>query len=261
MKSIIVLLSFLILATSCKTVEIKEKEQIRKSIVYKKMQNDSESVNFTSINGSLQISGNRNIPSVFITFNALADLKNKKSILKLSVLSKPLVDLYMSNNDFTIVNHTENNYVKLTESDVDFSEILGFNFNPVELTYFLLGLIPYSENMQLVDFTESNNGYLLNITDTTTNFMIKIDDKLRIVNAKIQNQFFEDLNIDVLSFNTDNNGNQTPQRLRVKPENGAVTMTFIIRNTSFENIIIEDFDNKGNYEQLDSPEKIKINVR
>jgi len=261
LKYLYIAFIFLFVFFSCKTVNIKEKEYLKKNVVYKKMISKSESINSATISGSLQISGNKNIPAVYISFSVTADIASKKSILKLSVLSKPLLDLYMNSGEFIIVNHTDNNYVRLNDSVVDFSKILGFNFNPIELVYFLLGLVPYSDDLQMIDFIKNKTEYQLKLTNQTTNFVIIIDDEEKIVSARLQNQFFDPLTIDILSYNTMENGEVIPQRLKVKPDNNNVSMTFVIRSTSIDKVSIDDFTNTSNYFQLDDPEKIIIKIK
>lgn len=254
----------LLLIAGCKSIDVKEREEMRGNILFKKLMNRSSVVSFGTVSGLIMINGNPAIPAVYIKYTATADFKSKDAVLKLAVLSKPLLDLYMNHDTFVLVNHTGKEYIELNLEDVDFSKILGINFDPVELSYLLTGNIPYSGEMQLVSFENTKTGAaLMNITDTTTNFFVQFDTHERISSIKVENQFFDKLTVENLTYAANNNENDidVPQKIKVSSDTSKVTMTFLIRSIDYNQGEIEKFTNALDYTKLDNIEKINIKLK
>ena len=96
---------------SCKTTKDSQRETLKQNMIYKKLVTEAQALQNSTITGQLQISGNKNIPAVFIAFKAKLDSSNQRSLLSLSVLSKPLIDLYLIDDTMTLVNHTEQTFL------------------------------------------------------------------------------------------------------------------------------------------------------
>lgn len=251
---------FILTVTGCKTVSIKEKQELKANVMYKKLIKDSEGINTIDASGSIMIVGNKEIPAVYIKFETAADLKRNRSVFKLSVLSKPLIDLYMSDEKITLYNHTHKQQIALDTASVDFSRIIGINFDPAEIAYLLVGKIPYSENMQLVNLEADKNKALMNITNETTNFFIEFDRDGKISSIRLENQFFDKLIVDIISY--DETNGDVPQKVKVSSEDKKVTITFLIRNIEINKKTDGEFTLPADgYEIVENIEDIKIKIK
>ena len=54
-----------------------------------------------------------------------------------------------------------------------------------------------------------------------------------MVHALANNQFFQPLNIDTLTF-SDNEGIIMPQKLKITSDESVVSMTFLVKNVTYE---------------------------
>ena len=80
-----------------------------------------------------------------------------------------------------------------------------------------------------------------------------------MVHALANNQFFQPLNIDTLTF-SDNEGIIMPQKLKITSDESAVSMTFLVKNVTYEKNDNYEADIPQGYEQIFDINGMKINL-
>nr|HPO51102.1 hypothetical protein [Spirochaetota bacterium] len=163
MKKIILFILVLFLITGCKTTQKVDKETEGK-ILFKNLVKSSESLSDIYVSGLFRLSGVKEIPAAFINFESSGNFKNKNISFKISFLRKPLIQIRVAGEDITFINHSGKQYIKLKYENIDFSKFIGINFNPLEISYFFVGKIPYSSDIQLMSCNFTKNGTLLELT-------------------------------------------------------------------------------------------------
>ena len=245
----------------CKTITIKDTKRIEGNVLFKNLLSSSEALKQVSIATSVMISGNKQIPPLYIKLNIAADLENKEALLNFSVLSKPLFDIVYNPEKLVLINHTNTEYIEFSAEDVQIGDFIGLNFNPIDLCYLLTGNVPYSDDLNLVEFIKKENNNLdINITNTTTNFFLSFNNDDKISVAKVENQFFDPLKISTLSFTKDAKGGNIPLKIKVSSEGIKTYMTFLIRSFNYDTLIKEDYEKKipTTYKKLTDVRDIKI---
>ena len=150
MKRYFLAVIFIIILSSCKTVVNIDKETSG-NILFRNIIKKSEKISNVYISGLLRISGFPEIPSgVYISYSFHGDIKNQVGLFRLLLFKKPIYEIYFKKSNVIFVNCKANQYVKLNIDEVDYSKFIGINFNPIEIAYFLIGAIPYSEDMVLM---------------------------------------------------------------------------------------------------------------
>lgn len=247
-------------AIGCKTVPVKNSETIEANVLFKRIMKNAQSLEYVNIATSVMISGNKQIPSVYIKMIADADYIEKKTVLRFSVLSKKLFDITVNPSEITLVNHTASQYITFPIDQVNLGELLGLNFDPIDVAYFLTGNIPYAPEMQIVSFThKENQNVSLNVTSNSSEYVLNVDRNGRITDAMANNQFFEPLNIETLVF-SERNGIDMPQKLKITSETSPISMTFLIKDVTYNKCDSYDPDIPEGYEKISDINKIKINL-
>lgn len=248
------------ISIGCKTMPVKNSENIEANVLFKRIMKNAESLEYVNIATSVMISGNKLIPSVYIKMLADADYIEKKTILRFSVLAKKLFDIAVNAKEMTLINHTASQFITFPLEQVNLGELLGLNFDPIDVAYFLTGNIPYAEEMQIISFAHKENQNLsLNVTSNTSEYILDIDKSGRIVHAMANNQFFEPLNIDTLVFSA-RNGADMPQKLKITSETSSISMTFLIKDVTYNKCSSYDPEIPVGYEKISDINKIKINL-
>lgn len=263
MKYFSYLFFFLLMALSgCKTVQvIKDEGAIQGNVLFKNLMKSSKELEYVNISSSVMIAGNKLIPQAYIKLAVAANYREEKAVLNFSVLSKPLFDIVMDRDNIVLINHTNKQFVRFSFFEVNFSGFIGLNFNPLDISYFLTGNIPYSEDMQMVSFDFGENQKMqLNITNSTTNFFLTFNRREQLYHASVNNQFFDSLNIETTSFSKNLEGKEVPQKVRVSSQDSPVSMTFLIRNFHYKKRRSYSVTIPKDYIEVDSVDKIKINV-
>lgn len=245
---------------SCKTMPVKNLETIEANVLFKRIMKSAESLEYANITTSVMISGNKLIPSVYIKMVADADYINKKTVLRFSVLSKKLFDITVNPQEMTLINHTASQFITFPLEQVSLEELLGLNFDPIDISYFLTGNIPYAQEMEIVSFSHDENQNLsLNITSNNSEYILGIDKNGRIVRTMANNQFFEPLDIETLVFSA-RNGVDMPQKLKITSKISPISMTFLIKEVTYNKCSSYDPEIPEEYEKMFDISKIKINL-
>lgn len=248
------------MAISCKTMPVKNVENIEANVLFKRIMKNAESLEYANISTSVMISGNKLIPSVYIKMVADADYINKKTVLRFSVLSKKLFDIAVNPNEMTLINHTASQFITFPLEQVNLKELLGLNFDPIDVSYFLTGNIPYAQEMQIISFSHNENQNLsLNMTSNNSEYILDIDKSGRVTHVMANNQFFEPLNIDTLVF-SERNGIDMPQKLKITSKISPISMTFLIKDVTYNKCDSYEPEIPEGYEKIFDTNKIKINL-
>ncbi|MBQ2294752.1 MAG: DUF4292 domain-containing protein [Spirochaetales bacterium] len=248
------------LPTGCKTMQVKNTENIEANVLFKRVMKNAKSLEYVNIATSVMIAGNKMIPSVYIKMNANANYLEKKTILRFSVLSKKLFDIAINSEEMTLINHTASQFITFPVEEINLGKLLGLNFDPIDVAYFLTGNIPYTEEMQVVSFSHNEKqNVLLNLTNSNSEYQLEFDKNGRMVHALANNQFFQPLNIDTLTF-SDNEGIIMPQKLKITSDESAVSMTFLVKNVTYEKNDNYEADIPQGYEQIFDINGMKINL-
>ena len=160
----------------------------------------------------------------------------------------------------TLINHTASQFITFPVEEINLGKLLGLNFDPIDVAYFLTGNIPYTEEMQVVSFShKEKQNVLLNLTNSNSEYQLEFDKNGRMVHALANNQFFQPLNIDTLTF-SDNEGIIMPQKLKITSDESAVSMTFLVKNVTYEKNDNYEADIPQGYEQIFDINNMKINL-
>lgn len=247
----------------CGTLETKEKDkETRGKILFKKLVSESEDISNVYIKGLMKISGVENIPPALINFEAFGNLKEDHANFAISILKKPLLKISIKEENMLVVNHTTNQYVNVAIEDVDLSQLIGLNFNPAELSYLLLGKIPYSEDIQLMKFDIVDDRYIMDLTTNTSVFTIAMTNDELIKTVEAKNQYFETLYLDGITYSKNDDGDEIPEKVRISNEEKTISLFFIIKSISYKEQTIDFLKdiNLDEYTRLDSIEDLEIKV-
>ncbi len=257
----LLLFIFLFILNTCTIVEVKNKETTGK-VLYKNLLKKSEKIKQAYIAGFLKISGIKDIPSVHLKFESQCDFEKKRSSFSISALKKPIIDLVFNEKEVIFINHTNKEFVRLNIEKIDFSKIIGINFNPLEIGYFFLGDIPYSKNMELLSFDLTPKEYFMDISNDTSKYSIILNRKEEIIEAIIKSQYFDDISLESIKYKKTIRGN-LPGMLTFYNEDRSIKISFIINKTSLEPFkkSIADLKILKSYTELQSLDNIKIEVK
>lgn len=260
--SIKITLLICLLTTSCKTISKKHTETAGK-IIYKNLIKQSKEIDFANIQGLFRIKGIEELPSVYLKFDSQCYFKEKKVSFKISSFKTPILDIYLNQNTVYLINHTGSNYIKLNIEHIDYSKITGISFSPLDISYFFLGCIPYSENMELMNMEWKKNNLTLDITDNASKYTIDINDKNEISTVKIINQYFDIIILESVKYKTDSNNNKTPSMLIFTDKDNTAQISFIIHKiqSSIDAADVYNIDFLGDYEEITNIEDMQIKVK
>lgn len=248
---------------SCTTIKIKDKETYSK-VLYKNLIKKSSKISAAKISGIFKISGIEDIPSIFMEFRLNCSFNEKIVSFRMRALNKNLIDIFINKNDVYIINNIEKNYYKTDIEKIDFSKVTGINFNPLDISYFFLGVIPNNDKMMLINFISEKNDNILEISDNVSKYTINMNSKELITKVKVTNQYFDPFLVDSIKYKENNiSGIAVPNMFVFTSEDRKIKISFVINkvkiNQPFENIINLDEIIK-NYKNAINPEDIKINV-
>jgi hypothetical protein len=225
------------------------------------MMRKSEKLEKAYISGLMRIEGVEDIPAAYLKFESSCDFKLKTVNFRIIAIRTPIFDISFDNNDVVLVNHTSKEYIKLKMDQLDFSKIIGINFNPLDIAYFFLGCVPYSESMEMVDFKWSKKEYQMVISDNISKYTINLNDKEEILSVLLNNQYLGSLVIAPISYKKDNGENNLPNVLSVKDNEENVRITFRI-NKSIVDSLNNDLQDINkiikNYTKITDINKMKI---
>jgi hypothetical protein len=233
LKKVLFFILLVFLIFSCKTINVKNKETTAK-ILFKNLLKESEKINEVSVSGLFRIVGVKDVPPAYIQFDCQGNLKTNNFSFKISFLTKPLMEIIVDKNKVLFINHTGKQYINLNMEDIDFSKFLGINFNPVEVGYFFLGKIPYSADIEIMDFKWTKKDYTLTLTNNTSKYDIVLNSDEEIIRAKISSEYFESLNLDSVIYIKNDDRVNIPRSLIFSTEDGSIKMSFLIDKISLK---------------------------
>ncbi len=263
MKKFLPYILVFFIITSCKTISIKNKETFGK-IIFKNLKNKSEKTENALITGLFRISGVEEIPSAFLKFESFCFFNEKKIYFRMSFINNVIADIIIDKNKVLFLNHIGEEYVEYNIEQVDFSKFTGANFNPLDISYFFIGNIPFSENMELIDFKWQKKEYIMNITDNISKYTITLNRNEQITKVQIFNQYFDNLILDSIIYRDESNGEaKKPYKFDFLTENKKIKISFILKNISIEppQSDLEKFKIPKKYKKVSSIEKIKIDFK
>lgn len=240
---------------SCKGIDIKD-EDTRGNILFKKMVESSKKVDNILINGSVKVSGSNEIPSTFIKFESGGSVRQNIYYFKLFFINTPLMDLYFDKGFITLINHRDKEVVKFEVENIDFSNVIGVNFNPKEVSYALLGKIPYSDNLQLMEFSWTKTNYFIKATSASSEYEVYLNENEDIVNMMINNQFYDIITLNKIKYRENDDGESIPQIVELVADERDLSLNFIISSIVYpdEHVVIGEIVIPEDYEKIDSIE-------
>jgi hypothetical protein len=261
-RTFVLIITAFIMLTGCKTIIIGDRETTGK-IMFRNFINDSEKINEIYISGLFRVSGKKELPPVYLTFEAQGKLKDKDISFKMLSFKTPIFDIYFKKDKAIFVNHTNKEYVELNLEELDLSKFIGINFNPIDFGYFFLGKIPYSESMEMMNFKWSRKEYVMNITDNLSKYEIHIDADQKITGVKLESQYFDTILLRSIRYQKNDEGVVLPNMMTFLSEDGKIEISFILNKVLLkmksENELGETIIKK--YKKLASPDDIKVIIK
>ncbi len=233
MKKIIPTLIIIIFTLfSCKTIYVKDKETTA-NILLKNLLRESEKIDDVTVSGMIRINGVAEIPSTaYISFAFAGNLKDEKGTFGIYLLKKPLMEIIFDKKEVLIINRKGAQYKKINVDETDYSKLIGVNFNPIEVCYFLLGKIPYSENMTLINYDWNTKEHIMDLSTSVSTYKIKLDYDELIVWGEINNQFFEKIFLESIKYVKNDDNAYVPKQATFKTDDEKRALYFIIDKTS-----------------------------
>lgn len=262
MQKILLIFLIFILLISCKSIVVKDKDTTGK-IIFRDLLNDSKKINEVYISGLLRIDGVKELPAVFLHFESQGKIKEAQASFRISSFKTPLIDIDLNGDDVLLINHTGMQYLKLNMEQIDFSKVTGLNFNPIELSYFFLGKVPYSESMELMEFKWNRSEYILNVTDSDSKYTLYMNIDKEIVAADIFSQYFDNITLDSIKYQKNEENINMPHMLSFSAVDRDIKISFIINKISYKNEIENFIDMNAlkDYQEIDSLDDIKIIIK
>ena len=252
---------FILSCTTFGKNEIKDKETYGK-ILFKSLKKKSSALDKAYISGMFKVSGVETIPSIYLKFEQISLFKEKSVSFRIISFNKPIIDILLTAEEAIVINHTNNEYVKLNIEQVDISKITGINFSPLDLSYLFLGNIPYSDSMELMKFDLDKKGFrIMDITDNVSKYTLNFNNNNQIVSVKIFNQFFDNLVLDSIKYKDDKK--DFPYMFNFSNSNSTIKISFVLKNISLlttKNKFI-NINKLKDYTELSSLDKINIKIK
>ena len=238
----------------CSTIKVTDKETMS-TILFRNLVTNSEKISNAYISGMLRITGVPEIPAgAYIGYVFHGDIKKPAGMFSLSLFKKPLFEIYFDNKEFTLVNCKKKIYVQSSIDDVDYSKYIGVNINPIDIAYFLLGVVPYSPDLQLLNYEVTKDAHLLEISTSVSSYKIKLNEQEEILSANIDNQYFDNIIVDSLKYTKNEDGENVPQSAVFRTEDKKKSINFVIDRTSFK----RPYDNTNLNTKFEEGEYTKI---
>lgn len=219
---------------SCTTIKVIDKETVS-SILFRNIVTNSQKISDAFVSGMLRISGVPEIPAgVYISYTFHGNIKQQTGFFSLSLFKKPLFEIYFNEKEFVLVNCKKKIYVKSTLDEVDYSKYIGVNINPIDIAYFLLGVVPYSPELELLGYEVTKDAHILDISTNVSTFKVQLNGREEIISADINNQYFDNVVMDSVKYAKNEDGENVPQSAVFRTEDKKKSINFIIDRTSFK---------------------------
>jgi len=261
-KKINILLVLLVLFFSCKTIVVTNKETVSK-IIFKNLIKRAKEIEQASFSGSFKVTGVKEIPQTYISFKADILFKERKAVLSLSLFKKPILDIIFDQDKGILLNYTKKEFIRFNISEIDYSKIMGINFDPFEICYFFLGRVPYSSDMNLMDFNWTKFEYIVTLTNNISKYEIFLNRNQEIIKAKINNQFFDNIILESIKYTKNDDNKNVPNVLNFSSEDGKYILIFLIDKSSLKKVEIKSIDEDflKDWVELKDIESIDIKIR
>lgn len=263
MKRNLIYICILIVLFACTTINIRDKDTFGR-IIFKNIKNKSEKIQDSHITGMFRVSGVEDIPSAFLKFESYCFFKEKKVFFRVFFINNLLIDIIFDKNNALFINHIGKEFVEYNIEQVDFSKFTGANFNPLDIGYFFLGCIPYSENMEIIDFKLDKKDYIMVITDNISKYTIHLNSNEEISKVEIFNQYFDNLYLDSITYNDSKKNNiKIPYKFDFLTEKRDIKIQFILNDIAndLSQFKLNNFAVPDDYKKVSSIEKIKIDFK
>ena len=247
---------------SCKTIIVTNKETTSK-IMFKNLMKESQKIEYASFSGSFKVTGVKDVPSAYISFKTDVIFNEKKALFSISILRKPILEILFNNNNGILLNHTKKEFVRFNLEEIDYSKIMGINFNPFEISYLFAGCVPYSDDMQLMDFKWTKKEYIITLTNNISKYEIYLDPDYKIVKATINNQFFDKIILESIKYSKNDDNKDVPNILNFSSEDQKYKLSFLIEKSSLKKVEIKDItkDNLEDWKEVEKIEDIEVKIR
>lgn len=262
MRKIFIFTIFVILLVGCKSTN-KTNRETEAKILFKNLIKASENLNNVYIEGLFKLTGVKDVPQAFINFQTYGNFKKQLMTFKILFLKKPLIEISVNKNDIMFINHTGKEYIKLQYDNVDFSKFIGINFDPLEIGYFFIGSIPYSTDTELMSFNYTKDGLVMQLTNNMSMYTILVNDKEQITSIKINNQYFDVINVDGIQYTKNDAGLDVPKNINFSTDDKNVKMSFIIDKISFnpQETNISSLEFLSQYNEVFNINDIKVKLK
>jgi hypothetical protein len=144
------------------------------------------------------------------------------------VFKKPVFEIYFNKKDFVLVNCRKKIYVKSNLDDIDYSKFIGVNINPLDIAYFLMGTVPYSPDLQLLNYEVTKDSHLLEISSSVSSYNVQLNANEEIISADINNQYFDSIVMDSVKYAANSEGGRVPQSAVFRTEDKKKSISFIV---------------------------------
>lgn len=261
LKHILPLFLLITLLVGCKTIDVKNKETVG-NIVFKNQMNLSREIADVYVAGSVKISGVKEVPPSYLKFESSGNIKEELSYFRISFIKKPIIDIYIEKDDIIFISHTSSQYVRFNKEEVNLSRLFGINLNPIDATYFLLGRIPYSDDMQLMNFDIKENRYYLELTNSSSQYDVYLNDSEEITGARSSSQFYDSIILSSIKYTKNDDDISVPKLVTLSSEEKKIAISFIINSISFKkrSIDILDEERLKEFEEVSEIGKIQFNL-
>ena len=227
-KRYILLLIFILGLTSCSTIKVTDK-QTMSSILFRNLVTNSENISDAYLSGMLRITGVPEIPAgAYISYTFHGNVKDQTGKFSLAVFKKPVFEIYFSKKDFVLVNCRKKIYVKSNLDDIDYSKYIGVNINPLDIAYFLMGTVPYSPDLQLLNYEVTKDAHILEISSSVSSYNVRLNANEEIICSDINNQYFDNIIMDSVKYAANADGQRVPQSAVFRTEDKKKSINFIV---------------------------------
>jgi hypothetical protein len=257
---IVIIITIIFFLISCSTITRQGEKNLNvvKNIILKNLEKEFEKLDNINIKGLIKISGVKEIPNGFIKFNAYGSLKKGNLVLKLSFLNKDITEIIIYNfDDVLFINHIGKQYIEFFLAEIDFSNFIGININPIEICYFFLGKIPFNKNTELMDIKLESGLYVINISDEISKYTIHVNSDYNITKAKIDNQYFGVTSIDSITYIKNSDGSYSTKSVSCSSDNRA-KLSLLIDEISYRDDIKIDTPNIQSYKKIGNINELNL---
>ena len=255
-KRYILFLIFILGLTACSTIKVTDK-QTMSSILFRNLVTNSEQISDAYLSGMLRITGVPEIPAgAYISYTFHGNVKDQTGKFSLAVFKKPVFEIYFSKKDFVLVNCRKKIYVRSNLDDIDYSKYIGVNINPLDIAYFLMGTVPYSPDLQLLNYEVTKDAHILEISSSVSSYNVQLNANEEIISANIDNQYFDNIIMDSVKYAPNADGQRVPQSAVFRTEDKKKSINFIVDKMTtsepYNSDIMEKEINEGEYTLIEN---------